>query len=326
MRARLTSALAGLVACALALGAAVTQSGCAVLPIVTRNIGNLGHTPAKVAHKVKDPVRKDARLAVLWVGHATALVQIDDKVILTDPVFTTSVGQVSTRLVEPGLEVSSVPEVDAVLVSHMHPDHLSLGSLELLSPKIRHLAMPRGGLTYLTDFPFDAFELGTWERWEKDGLRITAVPVKHVGFRYGVDDAWTQDAFTGYVVEYHGLRVWFGGDTAYDSAAFVETGRRFPSLDLALMPIAPAEPRDFMRKTHIGPEEAVQVFLDLGAKRMVPVHRDTFVNSTDAPGDALARFLAEAKARNLPEGSVQVVDFGEQKVLVPKSAPSDSDF
>ncbi len=299
--------------------ASALLSGCAVLPIATRNLASLGHTPARVPHKIAHPLRPDARLAVLWVGHATALVQIDDKLVLTDPVFTDTVGQVSRRLVEPGLLPSALPPVDAVLISHMHPDHLSLGSLELIAPKVRHLAMPRGGLTYLTDFVFDAFELGTWESWEREGLRITAVPVKHVGFRYGIDEAWMHDAFTGYVVDYHGLRVYFGGDTAYDDRAFIETGRRFPGADLALLPVGPAEPREFMRRTHIGPEEAVQVFLDLGARRVVPIHRDTFVNSNDDPGVALGRFLAEAKARNLPEGSVQVVGFGEQRVLVARS-------
>jgi N-acyl-phosphatidylethanolamine-hydrolysing phospholipase D len=295
----------------------VATAGCALLPVLSRNTATAFRTPDPVPRKIAHPERKDARLAVLWVGHATCLVQLDDRFILTDPVFTSTVGQVSRRLVEPGIEPSALPKIDAVLISHMHPDHLSLGSLEMLEPKIRHLALPRGGLTYLTDFSFDAFELGTWEAWERDGLRITAVPVKHVGFRYGIDDAWMPDAFTGYVVEYHGLRVYFGGDTAYDERAFIETAHRFPSADVALLPISPAEPREFMRRTHVGPEEAVQVFLDLGAKTVVPIHRDTFVNSSDDSGVALARFLAEAKAKKLPEGSVQVLGFGEQKVFVP---------
>lgn len=301
----------------LALGG-LALGGCAVVPIATRSLATLTHTPARVPHKIEHPLRADARLAVLWVGHATALLQLDDKVVLTDPVFTDTVGQVSRRLVEPGLDPRVLPPVDMVLISHMHADHLSLGSLELIEPRVRHLALPRGGLANLTDFSFDAFELGTWESWERDGLRVTAVPVNHVGFRYGVDAAWTPDAFTGYVVEYHGLRVYFGGDTGYDDRAFLETGRRFPGIDLALLPVAPAEPRGFMRKTHLGPEEAVQAFLDLGARRVVPIHRDTFVNSSDQPGEALARFVAEAKARALPPDAVQVVGFGEQRVLIPK--------
>ncbi len=315
MRRTLLRALALALATSAASGCTL---GAAVSTIAGRNLAVIARAPTPVKHKIKDPVRRDARLAVLWIGHATVLVQMDDKFILTDPVFTETVGQLSRRLVEPGLEASELPPIDAVLISHMHPDHLSLGSLEMLESKIRHLALPSGGLVYLTDFPFDAFELGTWERWERDGLRITATPVRHPGFRYGIDQEWMVDSFTGYVIEYHGLRVYFGGDTAYDDRMFVETGFRFPGADLALLPIAPAEPRELMRRTHVSPEEAVQVFLDLGARRMMPIHHSTFVNSTDLQGDALRRFLAEAREKKLPEGSVQALGIGEQRVLVKK--------
>ena len=99
----------------------------------------------KVEPKLKDPVRPDAELAVLWVGHATVLIQIADKFVLTDPVFTDTVGQVSKRLVEPGLDAENLPALDLVLVSHMHFDHLSLGSLERIEPKVRDLVVPQRG-------------------------------------------------------------------------------------------------------------------------------------------------------------------------------------
>src|SRR5690606_26103988 len=98
-----------------------------------------------------------------------------------------------------------------------------------------------------------------------------------------------RESFTGYVIEHDGLKVYFGGDTAYDQRLFVETAARYPDIDVALLPIAPIEPRDFMRRTHLDPDEAVRAFIDLGAKRMVPIHYGTFINSTDAPGDALRR-------------------------------------
>ncbi|MEO5731828.1 MAG: hypothetical protein ABI134_24840, partial [Byssovorax sp.] len=79
-------------------------------------------TPAAVPNKITRPYRSDARLAVLWVGHATALLQMDDKLILTDPVFTQTVGEVSKRLVEPGLDPESVPRLDVTLISHLHFD------------------------------------------------------------------------------------------------------------------------------------------------------------------------------------------------------------
>jgi L-ascorbate metabolism protein UlaG (beta-lactamase superfamily) len=236
--------------------------------------------------------------------------------VLTDPVFTSTVAQVSKRVVEPGLDPENLPPVDAVLISHMHPDHLSLGSLEMIERKVRMLLMPRGGVTYLTDFGFPVIELRPFQGWEKDGLRVTAVPVDHVGWRYGIDDDWMKDSFTGYVIEYHGMKVYFGGDTAYDQKLFIQAGERFPGLDLALLPIGPIEPRDYMRRLHMDPREALQAFVDLGAKRMVPIHYDTFVNSTDQPGDALRELEAAKKTRVLGSKQVVPVAVGERRIFL----------
>jgi N-acyl-phosphatidylethanolamine-hydrolysing phospholipase D len=302
----------------LALLALVTASvpGCFVARAGARVVGSLFTSPREVA-KTKHPVTKDARLAVLWVGHSTALIQIDDKVVLTDPVFTSSVGQLSKRLVEPGLDPKDLPPVDAVLVSHMHVDHLSLGSLEEIEPKVKALLLPRGGTAYLTDgFSFPAYELGKWQAWEKDGLRVTAVPVDHVGWRYGVDEAWMKSSFTGYVVEYHGLKVYFGGDSAYDQRIFVETAQRFPKIDLALLPIAPIEPRSVMRRLHMDPGEAVQAFVDLGAGRMVPIHYGTFVTSTDEPSDPLRELTIAQKKVDLGPRVIAPLAIGERRVFV----------
>ena len=153
--------------------------GCAPFgDILERNMMKLGQQPRPVHDKITEPVRPEARLAVLWVGHATMLVQIDDKIILTDPVFTSRVGVLSPRLVAPGLDVSALPSIDACLISHMHFDHLSLGTLELIEDKVRRLLVPQGGLVYIPDLDFEAEEVPTWRSFEQDGLRITAVPTK----------------------------------------------------------------------------------------------------------------------------------------------------
>lgn len=304
------------------LGLALAASAPACLPaqLVAGNVDALFRAPAPVRAKVRRPLRSDARLAVLWVGHATALVQIDDKVILTDPVLTSTIGVFSKRIVEPGIDAADLPPVDAVLISHLHMDHLSLGSLEMIEDKVRAAVLPRGGLVYVPGFRFESVELGTWERWEEGGLRVTAVPVKHHGDRYGIDRGWMGESFTGYVVEHHGLRVYFGGDTSYDQDRFRQTGARFPGIDLALLPIGPVHPRDFMAQRHIDPDTALQVFLDLGARRMVPIHYDTFVSSLDRPGEAAAELRARARARGLGGDQVQILAHGEQRVIIPRGA------
>lgn len=286
-----------------------------ILGFFGRNVASLTRPMDRLPSRITDPVRPEARLAALWVGHATVLVQLDDRFILTDPVFTDSVGQISRRLVEPGIDPENLPPIDAVLISHLHFDHLSLGTLDRIEDKVQRVYLPEGGVVYVPSSDVPTIELPSWRSHEVDGLRVTAVPVRHVGFRYSGDRAWMTRSFTGYIIEYHGLRVYFGGDTAY-TKSFAATGERFPGIELAILPIAPIEPRSFMCRTHTDPNEALRAFRDLGARHMLPIHFDTFVNSLDEYG-AAPRALREAMAREgLDEERVALLAHGQQRVFL----------
>lgn len=275
-------------------------------------------TPRDSGHVLpKNLVRSDARIAVAWIGHATALVQIDDKIVLFDPVFTETVGMLSRRTVNVPMDPHDLPMCDAVLLSHMHFDHFSLGSIELIQDKVRRLFVPEGGLVYLTDFDFDAHDVAEWQTKEDDGLKITAVPVKHNGMRYGADIGWMH-AYTGWLVRYHDLTVYFGGDTAYDGPHFKETGKRFPGIDLALLPISPIHPRNLMSAMHMEPYEAIDAMSDLGAKRMVPVHYDTFFNTLDGKNEPLDALKRAMRMKELDEDRVMTMEIGEERVIVPR--------
>jgi N-acyl-phosphatidylethanolamine-hydrolysing phospholipase D len=288
--------------------------------IIARNAAQLLKDPVRVENKIEEPRRDDARLAVLWVGHATLLIQIDDRMILTDPVFTHTVAMISPRMVEPGLDIDNVPNIDACLISHLHFDHLSLETLDDLEPKIDHLFAPRGGLVYIPDFDFPTDELATWESVEYRGMRITAVPVKHQGSRYGIDTGWLNEGYAGWVIEHNGITVYFGGDTAFDEAAFRQTRARFGPIDVALLPIAPITPDAFMRKTHISADEAIQTFRLLGAKRMIPMHYDTFPHGLDPVGTPLERLREAMATHSVANEEVIVLPHGAQAVLIPKAA------
>ncbi len=299
---------------------ALLLAGCAasrMAGVAGGNAKRLFADPAPVASRITQPVRADARLAALWIGHATVLLQIDDKEILTDPFLTETVGQLSRRITEPGIDPANLPRLDAVLVSHMHFDHLSLGSLEMIEDKTPRLFVPQGGLVYVPNFRFDTRELPTWESWEKDGLRITAVPVEHVGWRYGVDAAWMKTSFTGYVIEYRGVTVYFSGDTAFNADKLRATRARFPHIDLAFLPIAPIHPRDYMSRVHMDPHEALEAFGLLGANVMIPIHYETLVNGADELGEPRATLAREAHARGLDD-RVFALHIGEQRVVLPR--------
>jgi L-ascorbate metabolism protein UlaG (beta-lactamase superfamily) len=288
-------------------------SGCRAFKVIS---GPFVYT-APVPNKIQRPVRADARLAALWVGHATVLLQIDDRIVLTDPVFSATVGQMSRRVVEAGLDVDAVPLLDAVVISHLHFDHLSLESLDMLEPRIKRMFMPPTGLTYVPDYRFPIHELPWGKRWTDGELTITAVPVQHNGWRFVLDSGWMKKGYTGYLLERGGLRVYFGGDTGY-GPHFKRTREKFGPIDLAILPIGPLEPRALMAPSHIDPNEALDAFRDLDARYMLAVHFDTFPNSLDAPGAAPRALRAAAKARGVGEDRIVILAPGEQRVFVPR--------
>jgi N-acyl-phosphatidylethanolamine-hydrolysing phospholipase D len=286
-----------------------------VLRFTSRAIDQISEPTQPAAHKVTTPIRPDVGLSVLWVGHATVLIQIHDKIIITDPVFTKTIGLLAKRSIDAGLDPAAITRLDAILISHIHFDHFSYGSLGML-PRSARLFVPSGGIAYTPEFGFaETLPLKQWQAFEKDGMRITAVPVQHFGGRYGFDAGWNAEpTWTGYVIEYKGTTVLFAGDTGYDPEFFKEIGRRF-QIDVALLPIAPIEPRDFMGRVHTDPKDALQVFEDVGAKVMIPIHHDTFFQGLE-PTPSYAKTIMQklVEERGLQQ-RVKILEIGEQIVL-----------
>ena len=292
-------------------------SGCnpLVSRFTSRAIDQLGQPTRPVVHKITEPIRAQVGLSLLWVGHATVLIQIHDKVIITDPVFTNTIGLLAKREVDPGIDPGRISRLDAILISHIHMDHFSYSSLGIL-PRTARLFVPAGGIEYTPEFGFkETVPLHAWQISEEDGLRITAVPEQHFGGRYGFDGGWNAvPTWTGYVIEYKGITVFFAGDTGYNPEYFKEIGRRF-HVDVALIPIAPVEPREFMSRVHADPKEALQILQDLRATLMIPIHYDTFFQGLE-PSPTYAKHLLQdlIEQRNL-QSRVRILDIGEQIIV-----------
>ena len=229
------------------------------------------------------------RLKAAWIGHATVLLQMGGKTLITDPNFNRRLAN-RPRQIPPGIPFEHLPPIDAVLLSHLHLDHLDQQTLRRFSGD-EALIMPRGAAGYVRRTPFQRrIELDRWQRWEDGDVTVTAVPVKHWGGRWLVDRLWNQ-AYTGYVIESPGATAFFPGDTAYDPHLFKAIGARF-AIDVAFLPIAPRHPRPFMKHVHADPDDALQAFADLGAKVMVPIHYSTFPLGSEKP-HAAATWLSD---------------------------------
>jgi L-ascorbate metabolism protein UlaG (beta-lactamase superfamily) len=226
---------------------------------------------------------------ITFVGHATALIGIGGQWLLTDPNFSDRIWGLR-RKARPGLEISALPELAAVLVSHAHYDHFDLRSLRQLDPGVP-LILPRRTRGVAGTLPGRRLvELRHGEGWEQGALKVTAVPARHFGGRWLVDSPLRPA--NGYVIAGPTGTVYFAGDTA-GANPFAEIGRRF-RLDVALLPIGAYRPSWVMRWSHLSPAQALHAFRALKARVMIPIHWGTFRLSLEPMDEPVRRLQALA--------------------------------
>lgn len=240
------------------------------------------------------PTFKEGENSVVFIGHATALVHINGTNVLTDPNFN-DWSTILHRSRLPGLKPEELPDLDAIVISHSHRDHMDGWTLKQLPKDIPILAS-KGNAEYLHELGFrDVRELETWETATIKGVRITATPAKHSGAR---NSAWADlpKAF-GYLIE-GDKTVYFAGDTGFFDG-FKEIGNR-SKIDLALLPIGAYRPRWVMKRHHMSPEDATSAMDLLGAKDMVPIHWGSFRMALDGvyePKEVLMRLLGNGSLK-----------------------------
>lgn len=225
---------------------------------------------------------------VTWIGHASFLLQFEEHRVMVDPNWARWHGYVK-RLREPGLPLKGIPELDLVLVSHAHFDHLHKPSLKVLQAR-GGIVVPRGSANLVRRLGFPAIhEMKVWDRLEYERLSVVHTPSHHWGARYLHD---IHREFGGYLIESGGKSVFHCGDSAWFDG-FAEIGRRYGDIDVALMPIGAYEAPSG-RDVHLNPEEAVRAFAELGAKVMIPMHYGTFPLGNEPLGEPVERLLMEA--------------------------------
>jgi L-ascorbate metabolism protein UlaG (beta-lactamase superfamily) len=199
-----------------------------------------------------------------FVGHATIVIDMDGTQILTDPLLHGWVGPLQRRRARPDPKL--VAAIDAVLISHLHLDHLDFRSLELLGREKRIL-VPEGAERLMEKHGFHNIRaLAPGEGERVGSLTITATPAVHSGFRPPLGPRAIP---IGFIVE-GSRRIYFAGDTGIfrGMADFAE-----PHLDVALLPVWGWGPR--LSQGHLHPASAAKALQYLKPTAAVPIHWGT---------------------------------------------------
>ncbi|MFF0533533.1 MBL fold metallo-hydrolase [Nocardia amikacinitolerans] len=297
---------------------------------------NIGRPRGVVPLQKPQPPAEAADLAVTWYGHASALIEVDGYRILTDPVWSERVSPSPligpARLHPVPVPLAELPQVDAVIISHDHYDHLDKETIRALvvgqstpflvpmgiGAHLRHWGVPEHRIVEL-DWGGSVSLAALGREREGSDLVLTCTEARHFSGRGLVRNTtlWASWSIVGPT-----RRVYFGGDTGY-TKAFAEAGAALGPFDLTLLPIGAYDER--WSDVHMNPEEAVRAHADLcvgdaGHGLLVPIHWATFNLAFHGWSEPVHRMVDAAKEA----GTSVAVPMPGQRLLPHALPPGDS--
>jgi L-ascorbate metabolism protein UlaG (beta-lactamase superfamily) len=238
---------------------------------------------------------------LVWFGHSSYFMQIDGKRILVDPVFSGNASPIrfTTRSFAGSdiYSVSDMPDIDYLFITHDHWDHLDYRSIVQLKNKVRKIITGLGVGAHLMFWGYDKENIQEMA-WDdhidpEAGFSVTAVTARHFSGR-GLQRNKSQ--WTSFILTTISKKIFIGGDSGYDTH-FAEIGKRYGPFDLAIL-----EDGQYNRNwkyIHMMPEETVQAAMELGAKKLLPVHWAKFSLSLHAWDEPIIRIKKEADLKSV---------------------------
>ena len=245
--------------------------------------------------------------AITFIGHSTLLINIGGFKILTDPILTNWVYCVP-RIRRAKINVERLDNnVDLILISHAHNDHLNKGTLKKFSREIP-IATHFNNKNYLNGCQCDnIIEFDHWQKKEflNGNIKITLVPASH-----SKTLPWGPFGTPGgFIIESEKHNIYFAGDTSFCEDILVEISQRF-KIDTLLMPVGAYSPRWLLKNEHVNPEEALKALKIIGAKKMIPIHWGSFMLALDTPQKPIRILRKKIKGTDF-ENKVVILKNGE---------------
>jgi len=272
-----------------------------------------------------EPKAAENEFRATFVNHSTFLFQLGDLNMLTDPIWSDRASPYQwigpKRMRPPGIAFEDLPNIDLVLLTHNHYDHLDIDAVHRLHEKYNpKFIVPLGVERFLHEEGIqDTVHLDWWDGYAlSQNFSLTAVPARHFSGR-GLFDR-NKTLWCGYVLHTSLGNIYYAGDTAYGK--FIkEIGNRFGPMQTSFIPIGAYKPHWFMESIHISPEEAVQVHQDVRSQQSVAMHFGTFPMADDGmyePVEALRKALEE---NEIQREQFRVLKEGEMLVRKKNEAP-----
>lgn len=268
-------------------------------------------------------------LRITFINHATVLIQMDSLNILIDPIWSERAGPYSwlgaKRVRAPGVCMDSLPQIDYILISHDHYDHLDLPSLKKLVKVHQPVILCGLGVNQLLygEEINNMEEMDWWQSHQAATAEVTFtfVPARHGsgrGLFSGNETLWG-----GFVIASPSGEVYFAGDTGFGD--FINSiSERFSRIRLAILPIGNYEKRWFMKDQHMNPDDAVRTHKILNSCQSMGIHFGTFNEHPEQTIDAHEKDLTSAlKIHNVQPSKFWILQFGEGRDV--KALPAQSD-
>lgn len=243
---------------------------------------------------------KDGETKFVWYGHSVALLQLANKNILVDPMFgsdASPIGPMRTkRYSSDTLEIiDTLPEIDFVLLTHDHYDHVDLDSILKLQPKVKQWYVALGLARHMKKWGFDMTkvkEFDWWDEHQHEDIQLVYTPTRHSSGR-GLRDR-DKCLWGGWVLKSDSGSIYWSGDGGYDDH-FKTIGEKYGPFDLGFMECG--QYNEKWHHIHMYPEESVQAAIDAKVNRAIPVHWAGFTLAIHGWKEPVERFVAGAKEK-----------------------------